>query len=75
MKSNIFFNYLIKFLWLLVLVLIVFIDSDNIIMVLSTIAVLLIACFITVVRSLISRNEWRKMIEDGEIEVKEKIKF
>tara|TARA_B100001142_G_C14002894_1_gene527319 strand:- start:448 stop:558 length:111 start_codon:yes stop_codon:yes gene_type:complete len=30
---------------------------------------------ITVIRSLNSRNEWREIIEDGGVEIKEKISF
>ena len=44
-------------------------------MVIFTIILLLIISFITVVRSLNSRNEWRKIIEDGDVEIKDKIKF
>ena len=37
--------------------------------------VLIIISFVTIVRSLNSRNEWRKMINDGDVEVKDKINF
>tara|TARA_B100000959_G_C14435917_1_gene400572 strand:- start:207 stop:332 length:126 start_codon:yes stop_codon:yes gene_type:complete len=37
--------------------------------------ILLLLTAITIIRTLISRNEWRKMIEDGEVEVKNKISF
>ena len=44
-------------------------------MVVPTILLLLIISFITIIRSLNSRNEWRKMINDGDVEVKDEIKF
>ena len=72
---NIIFNYIIKFSWLLTFILIIFLDRNNKIMVIITISLLLTVSLITVIRSLISRNEWRRMIEDGDVEIKEKIKF
>ena len=68
-------NYIIKSLWLLVFIMIVFVDRSNAMMVYSTIILLLLLTGITVVRSLISRNEWRQIIEDGDVEIKDKIKF
>ena len=53
----------------------VVINTENKIMVYSVIAALLILTAITVIRSLESRNQWRRMIEDGEVEVKDKISF
>ena len=47
-----------------------FINTENTIMVYSVIAALLILTAITVIRSLESRNQWRRMIKDGEVEVK-----
>ena len=41
----------------------------------GTFITLLVLTIITVVRSLNSRNEWRKIIEDGHVEIKDKIKF
>ena len=72
---NNFFNYFIKLLWLFIFILIVFLDRDNNIMVMMTIIILIITTIITVLRSIVSRNEWRKLIEDGDVEIKEKIKF
>ena len=74
-KFQKFSNYLIKFLWLLTFILLIFIDRNNIFMVISTILLLIIISFVTIVRSLNSRNEWRKMINDGDVEVKDKINF
>ena len=69
------FNYIIKFLWLLTFIFIIFLDRSNKTMVIITIIFLLAVTLITIIRSLISRNEWRKLIEDGDVEIKEKIKF
>ena len=70
-----FFNYIFKFAWLLTILLLVFLDRNNFYMVVVAIFLLLILSFITVVRSLNSRNEWRKIIEDGDVEIKDKISF
>ena len=66
---------IIKILWLIVFCFIIFIDRNNDIMVILTISLLLIMSFITIIRSLISRNEWREIIEEGDVEIKDKIKF
>ena len=50
-------------------------DRENKVMVLITIVLLLIITTITILRSINSRNEWREMIEDGEVEIKDKISF
>ena len=44
-------------------------------MVMFTIALLLILTFLTVLRSIDSRNQWRNIIEDGDVEIKDKIEF
>ena len=44
-------------------------------MVVCTISLLVILSFITILRSLDSRNQWRKIIEDGDVEIKDKIEF
>ena len=64
-----------KFMWLFIFILIIFIDRSNQFMVIVTIFLLLALTLITIIRSLISRNEWRKLIKDGDVEIKEKIKF
>ena len=68
-------SILIKFIWFIIILLIITIDRNDFFMVSFTIILLLIISFITVVRSLNSRNEWRKIIEDGDVEIKDKIKF
>ena len=72
---NKYFSYLIKFIWLITFLLIVFIDRTNYAMVLITIFLLIFISSITIVRSLVSRNEWRDMIEKGEVKIKDKISF
>tara|TARA_B100001540_G_C15718692_1_gene601986 strand:- start:313 stop:543 length:231 start_codon:yes stop_codon:yes gene_type:complete len=68
-------SILIKFIWFITILLVITIDRNDFSMVSFTIILLLIISFITVVRSLNSRNEWRKIIEDGDVEIKDKIKF
>ena len=75
MKLNKLFNYFFKSLWILVFILIMFIERDNIFMVIFTIVLLSILTFITFLRSIDSRNQWRKIIEDGDVEIKDKIEF
>ena len=70
-KFTIFF----RVSWFITIISILFIDTDNNIMVYSIISVLLILTCITVMRALESRNQWRRMIEDGDVEVKDKISF
>ena len=67
------FTFIFRLLWFVTIISIMFINTENRIMVYSVIAALLILTAITVIRSLESRNQWRRMIEDGEVEVKDKI--
>lgn len=68
-------SYIIKLTWFIVFLLIIFIDRNNSIQKISTIVLLLLISMVTVIRSLNSRNEWRQIIEDGDVEIKEKISF
>ena len=70
-KFTIFF----RFTWLITLLSFTVIDRNNKMLVWIMISVLLFLTTVTIIRALISRNEWRKMIEDGEVEVKNKISF
>ena len=70
-----YISYIIKLTWFVVFLLIIFIDRENSIQKFSTIAILLFISIITVTRSLNSRNEWREIIENGDVEIKEKISF
>ena len=69
------FTMFFRLLWFLTIVSILFINTESQIMVYSVISMLLILTSITVVRALESRNQWRRMIEDGDVEVKDKISF
>ena len=75
MKINFIISYLVKIVWTIVFLLIVFLDRNNSTMVIITIGLLFFITFITIIRSLVSRNEWREIIEDGDVEIKDKIKF
>ena len=68
-------SYFIKLFWIITLLLVLFLDRQNKIMVIVTISLLLLISLITILRSINSRNEWRQMIEDGEVEIKDKISF
>ncbi len=75
MKINFIISYLVKIVWTIVFLLIVFLDRNNSTIVIITIGLLFFITLITVIRSLVSRNEWREIIEDGDVEIKDKIKF
>ena len=75
MKINFIISYLVKIVWTIVFLLIVFLDRNNSTMVIITIGLLFFIALITIIRSLVSRNEWREIIEDGDVEIKDKIKF
>ena len=69
------FTIFFRISWLITIISILFIDTNNSIMVYSIICILLILTCITVIRVLESRNQWRKMIKEGDIEIKDKISF
>ena len=75
MNINSIISRLIKIIWLTTFLLIIFLDRNNSTMVIVTIIILLFITIITIIRSLISRNEWRNLIKDGDVEIKDKIKF
>tara|TARA_Y100000590_G_C15383540_1_gene887289 strand:- start:118 stop:351 length:234 start_codon:yes stop_codon:yes gene_type:complete len=75
MNISKYISYVIKLTWFIVFLLIIFIDRDNNMQKFATIIILLLISIITVIRSLNSRNEWREIIEDGDVEIKEKISF
>ena len=70
-KFTIFF----RFLWFATIISILFIDRNNPIMIYSLIIMLIILTMITVIRALESRNQWRRMIKEGDVEIKDKISF
>ena len=57
-------------IWFVLILSFLFIDRGNLIIVSIFLILLLILTGITVVRIIESRNEWRKMIEDGDVEIK-----
>ena len=69
------FTILFRVLWFLTIVSIFFIDRNNIVMVSFVIFILVILTIITVLRALESRNQWRRMINNGDVEIKDKISF
>jgi hypothetical protein len=68
-------SLVIKLVWLLTFILVITIDRDNKLMTILTITLLILISLTTILRSINSRNEWREMIEDGEVEIKDKISF
>jgi hypothetical protein len=68
-------SLVIKLVWLLTFILVITIDRDNNLMTILTITLLILISLTTILRSINSRNEWREMIEDGEVEIKDKISF
>jgi len=75
MKINFIIRYLVKIIWAIVFLLVIFLDRNNSTMVILTLGLLFFITIITVIRSLVSRNEWREIIEDGDVEIKDKIEF
>ena len=51
------------------------VDNTNSISTIVIIFILIFLTIITVIRAIESRNEWRKMIKNGDVEVKDKISF
>ena len=69
------FTILFRLIWLVVLLSILFIDRQNSLMKWIIITLLIVLTIIAIIRALESRNQWREMIDDGDIEVKDKISF
>ena len=64
------FTKIFRFLWVCEILFLFFIDRNNIYMVFFALFFLFILTIMTVIRILESRNEWRKLINEGEVEVK-----
>ena len=62
------FTKIYRFSWLILLILLFFLDRDNPYWVITTILLLLGLSGIAVLRFLESRKEWRKYIEEGSID-------
>ena len=69
------FTVFFRFLWFVTIISILFIDRNKPIMMYTLIFILLFLTVITVIRALESRNQWRRMIDEGDVEIKDKISF
>ena len=54
--------------WLVLIILIIFLDRNNLYWVIGTIILLLLLSCIAVLRFLDSRNEWREIIEEESLD-------
>ena len=54
--------------WLVLIILIIFLDRDNLYWVIGTIILLLLLSCIAVLRFLDSRNEWREIIKEESLD-------
>ena len=64
---NLMFTKIFRFLWFLFFVLFIFIDRDSIYNKIFLICFIIILATITVFRILDSRNEWRKIVKEEEL--------
>ena len=62
------FTKIYRFSWVILLILIFFLDRDNPYWVIATILLLVVLSGIAVLRSLESRKEWRKYIEEESLD-------
>jgi len=62
------FTKIYRATWLVLIILILFLDRNNLYWVIGTIILLLLLSCIAVLRFLDSRNEWRKIIEEESLE-------
>ena len=62
------FTKIYRAAWLVLIILIIFLDRNNLYWVIGTIILLLLLSCIAVLRFLDSRNEWRKIIEEESLE-------
>ena len=69
------FTVFFRFLWFVTIISILFIDRNKPILMYTLIFILLFLTVITVIRALESRNQWRRMIDEGDVEIKDKISF
>ena len=63
-----FFTKIYRMAWVVLIVLIVFLDRNNLYWVVGTITLLLLLSGIAVLRFLDSRNEWRKIIQEESLD-------
>ena len=62
------FTKIYRFAWVVLVILIIFLDRNNLYWVIGTIILLLLLSCIAVLRFLDSRNEWREIIKDKSLD-------
>ena len=62
------FTKIYRTAWLVLIILIVFLDRNNLYLVIGTIILLLLLSCIAVLRFLDSRNEWREIIKEESLD-------
>jgi hypothetical protein len=62
------FTKIYRTAWMVLIILIVFLDRNNLYWVVGTITLLLLLSGIAVLRFLDSRNEWRKIIQEESLD-------
>jgi len=62
------FTKIYRTAWLMLIILIIFLDRNNLYWVIGTIILLLLLSCIAVLRFLDSRNEWREIIEEESLD-------
>ena len=63
-----FFTKIYRTVWVVLIILIVFLNRNNLYWVVGTITLLLLLSGIAVLRFLDSRNEWRKIIQEESLD-------
>ena len=69
------FTLFFRVLWFITITSIFFINRENILATYSIIFILILLTVITVIRAIESRNQWRRMIKEGDVEIKDRISF
>ena len=62
---NLMFTKIFRLIWVVFIILLIFLDRDNVYNKIFLISSLIILSLITVFRILDSRNEWRKIMEEN----------
>ncbi len=63
-----FFTKIYRIAWIVLIILILFLDRNNLYWVVGTITLLLLLSGIAVLRFLDSRNEWREIIKEEKLD-------
>ena len=63
-----YFNGIYKLLWLLLVLLLIFFNRDSTIWITSTLILLFILSTLAVMRTIESRNQWRKYIKEENLD-------